>query len=261
MPRSTSTSVRRHRGAWFSLCFPSEKCFAEKEIAASDHQLRGQTGAAGRGDKPDAQESRLHACDGARFASGVRRGVNRLILRVDIGHGSLQHQTHRRWRGAENRLPAHRRAGIRPPGVTGDRELAARLRASRKRFVVEAESYVARHERNRRGHVLIARHLGSFLTAAWARTFLRTHPCGDPARRRDNLGSTGFSRCRCNLGESCERGPRAAPKSKTPRGRRGATFYKSKCITPIRIVKRNFANSQKIFLLFYFQQHAKAQTT
>jgi len=52
----------------------------------------------------------------------------------------LQNQAYGRWRRAEDRLPAHGRAGIGLASVARQSELAARLVAAGKRFVVEAKA-------------------------------------------------------------------------------------------------------------------------
>src|ERR1700738_2290182 len=134
---------------------------------SSNENLRCQSGAACRGDELNAQEFGLHlaryGCAGnrARFAGRSRRGVDRLILGVDVRHGALQHDVHRRRRGAEERLPAHRRAGIVGAREAGQRELCPSLRAAGKRLVVEAEADVAREERRWRRYILIGGHSNS----------------------------------------------------------------------------------------------------
>src|SRR3989442_4293868 len=210
---------------------PSIGPYVSNSAAHLHHQLCSQASAAGGRDELDAHEFSLHAGDGAGVARGCSRGVNVLVCRVDVRHGDVQDNTYGRGRGAENRLPAHGSAAVRQAREAGERKLTARSVGSGKCLIVKTETHVSRKEGDRRSHVLIRRHFGSYsFAAAWVSSRLRTHGCDDPATRLESLGSTGFSLCRCSLGEFCNRAE-AAPKSKTPRSDRGALFYKNKCIT------------------------------
>ena len=69
--------------------------------------------------------------------------------------------------------------------------------------------------------------------------------------RVEILSSRGLSARRRNIenrGESAE----AALKNKTPRHRRGATFYKSECITALLIVNKNLHFLQRFFYFCLF---------
>src|SRR5579864_887708 len=138
-----------------------------KRQSELNENLRREAGAAGRGDKTNAQEFGLHAGDGARFARSGAAGVNLLIFRVDIRHGALQNNAHRGWRGAEDGLPAHGCAGIVRSGKAGQRKLRPGGGAAGEGFVVEAEANVAGKERARRRRILIRGHgnsLGKFFS-------------------------------------------------------------------------------------------------
>src|SRR5580704_4513437 len=128
---------------------------------SSNQEFCGEPAAAGRGRKLDAQKLCLHSGHGARFACGVRGGVDGLILGVDVGHGALQNYADGCRRRPKNCLPAHSRAGIGLAGVAGKRKLAARLGAAGKRLVVETKAHVTGHERTRGNRGVVTWHLGS----------------------------------------------------------------------------------------------------
>jgi len=88
-------------------------------------------------------EPGLHVVHGSRFTGSGGRRVDRLIFRVYVRHRTLKRQAYSRWRGSENRLPAHCTAAIRHAREAGKRKLAASLRAAGECLVVEAEAYVA----------------------------------------------------------------------------------------------------------------------
>lgn len=91
-----------------------------------NEDLCGESRAAGGGHKPDAQEFRLHACDGARFPGGSGADIELLILRVGVRHGALQNDAYRRRRRAEDGVPAYRCAWVIRPREAGQRELRPR---------------------------------------------------------------------------------------------------------------------------------------
>ena len=107
-----------------------------------DQEFCREAASTSRGRKLDAQKFCLHSVHAARLACGVRRGVNGLILRVDIGHGALQNDADRRRRGPEDRLPAHGSAAIGHAREAWNRELATRLGAAGKSLIVEAKAHV-----------------------------------------------------------------------------------------------------------------------
>ena len=66
-----------------------------------------------------------------------------MILAVDVRLRALQHDVHSGGRGPEDRLPAHRGAGVVCACEAGQRELRPGRGAAEKRFVVEAETNIA----------------------------------------------------------------------------------------------------------------------
>src|SRR2546427_9495515 len=219
--------------------------YVSNSAAHLHHQLCSQAGPAGGRDELDAHEFSLHAGDGAGFARGCSRGVNGLVFRVDVRHGALQDNTYGRGRGAENRLPAHGSAAVRQAREAGERKLTARSVGSGKCLIVKTEPHVSRKEGDRRSHVLIRRHFGSYFAAAWVSSRLRTHGCDDPATRLESLGSTGFSLCRCSLGEFCNRAEAAPKKQKAPI-RSGRTFLQEQVYHTIKICQEKFSLFLKI---------------
>jgi hypothetical protein len=65
------------------------------------------------------------------------------------------------------------------------------------------------------------------------------------------LGNRGFSLISRNI-EKVYAGNEAALKSKTPRHRRGAAFYKGECITALLIVNKNLHFLQRFFYFCVF---------
>src|ERR1700729_1900349 len=133
--------------------------------AVLDEDFGGQAGAARRGDKLDSQKFRLHGGDAAGVTGRGSGGVNRLVFRIDVGHGALQDDAHRRWRGAEDGLPADSRASIRDAGEARKGKLRSGGVSRGECFVVETEAYVSGRERERGSYVLIGWHLGSLRVA------------------------------------------------------------------------------------------------
>src|SRR6267142_2183437 len=122
-------------------------------------------GAAGGGYKSDAQEFRLHTGHRACFACSERSGVDLLILRINVGHRSLQNDAHRGGRSSEDRLPADSRAAIGYARKAGQRKLRSRGAATRKCFIVKAKANIARRKRKWRSRILIDGHGVSLLRA------------------------------------------------------------------------------------------------
>src|SRR6266404_9101790 len=108
-----------------------------------NENLCSEPGAAGGGYKSDAQEFRLHTSHRACFACSERSGVDLLILRINVGHRSLQNDAHRGGRRSEDRLPAHSGAAIGYARKAWQRKLRSGGGATRKCFIVKAEANVA----------------------------------------------------------------------------------------------------------------------
>ena len=126
--------------------------------------LRRKSSAAGRRSHRNSQEACANPEHRPRFSCRGRRSVDRGIIRIHIGRGSLQDDADRAGCSAEDGLPTHGVPLIGQTGRLGNRKLCASRSIGRKRLGVEAEPDVSRKQRKWRCRVAICRRVSSWVS-------------------------------------------------------------------------------------------------